>query len=47
MRTVVETATFSRWIDALQDRRAVARIAVRIDRLAAGYVGMPNRSAME
>lgn len=40
MRSIVETATFSRWIDALEDRRAVARIAVRIDRLAAaGHAG--------
>jgi putative addiction module killer protein len=39
MRSAIETVAFSRWIDALQDRRAVARIAVRIDRLAAGHTG--------
>ncbi|MGO1076153.1 type II toxin-antitoxin system RelE/ParE family toxin [Inquilinus sp. CA228] len=39
MRSIVETVEFSRWIDALEDRRAVARIAVRIDRLAAGHAG--------
>lgn len=39
MRSIIETPVFSRWIDALPDRRAVARIAVRIDRLAAGHAG--------
>ncbi|OWJ66896.1 type II toxin-antitoxin system RelE/ParE family toxin [Inquilinus limosus] len=39
MRSIVETVAFSRWIDALEDQRAVARIAVRIDRLAAGHPG--------
>ena len=39
MRSIVETVAFSRWIDALEDRRAVARIAVRIDLLAAGHAG--------
>ena len=37
--TVVKSATFLRWLTRLRDQRAQARIAVRIDRLAAGNLG--------
>ncbi|MFT8636415.1 MAG: type II toxin-antitoxin system RelE/ParE family toxin [Pseudoclavibacter sp.] len=33
---IVKSATFDRWLRALKDRRAIARILVRIDRLATG-----------
>jgi len=36
---VVKSATFDRWVRKLKDRRAVARVLVRIDRLAAGNPG--------
>jgi putative addiction module killer protein len=36
---VVQSATFSKWLSKLADRRARARILVRIDRLAAGNPG--------
>ena len=36
---VVQSATFSRWLRRLKDRRAAARVQVRIDRLAAGNPG--------
>lgn len=34
-----KTETYSKWIDALQDLKARARILVRIERLAAGNAG--------
>jgi len=36
---VVTAAAFDRWIHKLKDRRAAARVLVRIDRLAAGNPG--------
>jgi len=33
------TASFDQWMDSLRDRRARARIQVRIDRLALGNAG--------
>lgn len=39
MVDVVQSATFSRWLRRLKDRRAAARVQVRIDRLAAGNPG--------
>ena len=39
MVEVLRTAIFDRWLGRLKDRRAVARILVRIDRLALGHPG--------
>lgn len=39
MVEVVQSAMFSRWLRRLKDRRAAARVQVRIDRLAAGNPG--------
>lgn len=39
MATVRTTSTFIAWLKLLRDERAVARIAVRIDRLARGNRG--------
>ena len=39
MIEVRKTETFAKWIDALKDIRARARIQVRIERLAAGNPG--------
>jgi putative addiction module killer protein len=39
MIEIVKSATFDRWLRKLKDRRAVARVQVRIDRLAAGNPG--------
>jgi len=39
MIEVVKSATFDRWLRKLKDRRAVARVLVRIDRLAVGNPG--------
>lgn len=39
MLTVAASATFDRWLRKLKDRRAAARVLVRIDRLAAGNPG--------
>jgi len=39
MLDLVKSATFDRWLRGLRDRRAVARIGVRLDRLASGHVG--------
>ena len=39
MVEVVRSATFDRWLRRLKDRRAAARVQVRIDRLAAGNPG--------
>ena len=39
MIEVRKTETFAKWLDALKDIRARARILVRIERLAAGIPG--------
>lgn len=39
MLEVVTSATFDRWLRKLKDRRAAARVLIRIDRLAAGNPG--------
>lgn len=39
MVEVLKSATFDRWLRRLKDRRAAARVQVRIDRLAAGNPG--------
>jgi putative addiction module killer protein len=36
---VVQSATFAKWLSKLGDRRARARVQVRIDRLALGHPG--------
>ncbi len=39
MVEVVRSSTFDRWLTKLKDRRAAARILVRLTRLAAGNAG--------
>ena len=39
MVEVVKSATLDRWLRRLKDRRAAARVLIRIDRLAAGNPG--------
>jgi putative addiction module killer protein len=39
MITIRQTDVFRSWLRELRDRRAVARIAIRIDRLAQGNPG--------
>jgi putative addiction module killer protein len=39
MAELIRSATFARWLSGLRDRRAVARIAARLDRLASGNPG--------
>lgn len=39
MVEIVTSATFDRWLRKLKDRRAAARVLVRIDRLAANNPG--------
>ena len=39
MIELIRSATFDRWLSGLRDRRAVARIAARLDRMAAGNPG--------
>ncbi len=39
MIEVRKTSAFSRWFDSLRDRRAKARIQVRIDRIEMGNLG--------
>ena len=36
---VVQSATFKRWLEGLQDRRAVARIGVRLRGVSMGNLG--------
>jgi putative addiction module killer protein len=36
---IVQSATFSKWLSKLADRRARSRVLVRVDRLAAGNPG--------
>ncbi|HPR07904.1 MAG TPA: type II toxin-antitoxin system RelE/ParE family toxin [Denitromonas sp.] len=39
MIELIRSATFDGWLSGLRDRKAVARIAARLDRLAAGNPG--------
>lgn len=39
MVTIRKTDEFARWLDALRDLQARARVLVRIERLAAGLAG--------
>ncbi len=39
MIELIKTAAFNAWMRAMRDRRAVTRIAARIDRLASGNPG--------
>ena len=39
MIELIRSATFDRWLSGLRDRRAMARIAARLDRMAAGNPG--------
>ena len=39
MKRVIRTAEFSAWFNKLKDRQAVAKIAIRIDRLGLGNPG--------
>jgi putative addiction module killer protein len=39
MMELIRSATFNDWISGLRDRRAVVRIAARLDRLATGNPG--------
>lgn len=39
MTELIRSATFDRWLSGLRDRRAVARIAARLDRLVSGNLG--------
>lgn len=39
MIEMFRSARFDRWLSGLRDRRAAARIAARLDRLAAGHAG--------
>ena len=39
MVEILRSATFQRWLDRLRDRRAVARINSRLQRLEHGYYG--------
>jgi putative addiction module killer protein len=39
MLQVLATPTFNEWISGLQDEKAKARVAARIDRLASGNAG--------
>jgi len=39
MVDIIQSKTFSRWLHGLRDPRAVARIQVRLDRLAIGNPG--------
>ncbi|UXL38303.1 MULTISPECIES: type II toxin-antitoxin system RelE/ParE family toxin [Pseudomonas] len=39
MIEIIRSSTFSRWLSDVPDRRARARISVRIDRMAEGHLG--------
>lgn len=39
MVELIRSTTFDRWLIGLRDRRAVARIAARLDRPASGHPG--------
>ena len=39
MVEVITSATFDRWLQKLKDRRVVARVLIRVDRLANGNPG--------
>lgn len=43
MISVRRTAVFDKWLKGLRDARAVARIVLRIERLAAGHFGDTKR----
>ncbi len=45
MVDVMRSSTFDRWLRKLKDRRAAARVLIRIGRLAAGNPGDVNPSA--
>jgi putative addiction module killer protein len=36
---IIKSSSFDAWLSGLRDRRAVARIAARLDRLATGNAG--------
>jgi putative addiction module killer protein len=36
---VIRSRAFARWLDGLRDRRAAARIIVRVERLGLGHLG--------
>jgi putative addiction module killer protein len=36
---IIKSETFERWLEQLKDRRAIARILVRLERLALGNQG--------
>jgi len=38
-KTIYTTTSFDKWFDGLKDKRAVARIQARIDRLEGGHFG--------
>lgn len=39
MKTIKTTSTFEGWLKGVKDRQAVARVRIRIDRLALGNPG--------
>ena len=39
MKELIRSEVFDRWLSCLRDRRAVARITARLDRLATGTPG--------
>ena len=39
MFEIIQSETFQRWLSGLKDRRAVARIHVRLDRAGGGNLG--------
>lgn len=39
MKELIRSEVFDRWLSCLRDRRAVARITARLDRLATGNPG--------
>lgn len=39
MKTIKQTSEFASWMKGLKDRQAVARIRIRLDRLAMGNPG--------
>ena len=46
MIDVIQSDTFRRWIAALQDQRAVARINARVRRLSEGNAGAQDRAGV-
>lgn len=39
MVELIRSRTFDRWMKALRDRRAIARITARLERLGEGHMG--------